>query len=134
VAIDAWIPRTSDVDLIPVVDRPTPTAAGPNGNGGLSLLTAPVKKLFDDLVREWRADSQFLSSVDRIVMHPAYLRVIGLGPVAIPLILHELRREPDLWFLALIALTGEDAAAGEETVDGATQRWIEWGVSKGYLD
>lgn len=43
-----------------------------------------------------------------MAMHPAYQRIIGLGPEVAPLLLRELERQPDHWFWALKALTGAD--------------------------
>jgi hypothetical protein len=138
-SIEAWVPsRTGDVNFVYVVDEEQEkSAAGseeiiPPEESRLSRNR--VEALFLRLANEWREATLFTSAVDRMVMHPAYQRIIGLGPLAIPLILRELRREPELWFWALNALTGEDAAAGEETVEGAARRWIEWGASQGYIE
>jgi hypothetical protein len=46
-------------------------------------------------------------------MHPAYQQIIGLGPAGVPLLLRELEREPDHWFWALRAITGEDPVPEE---------------------
>jgi hypothetical protein len=67
-------------------------------------------------------------------MHWAYQQIIGLGPAVIPFILEDLARKPDWWFWALAAITGEDVAEGEQTLDGAAERWLEWGRSHGYLE
>ena len=61
-------------------------------------------------------------------MHPAYQHVIGMGSLALPFILAELEREPDHWFWALKAITGEDPVAEEQRGDvlGMTKTWLEW--------
>ncbi len=41
-------------------------------------------------------------------MHPANQGIIGLGAVAVPLILQELKRDRADWFWALTAITGEN--------------------------
>ena len=38
---------------------------------------AAVEAEFDRLFAGWQADTRFLSAVDRIIMHPAYHRMIG---------------------------------------------------------
>lgn len=43
-----------------------------------------------------------------MAMLPSCQRIIGMGPVVVPLILEELRREPDHWFWALEMLTEDD--------------------------
>jgi hypothetical protein len=72
--------------------------------------------------------------VHEMVMHSAYQQIIGLGPVALPLIFKELEAKGDWWFWALTAITGEDVAKGTDTFDGARQMWLDWGRKYGYLD
>jgi hypothetical protein len=86
-----------------------------------------VEEQFARLVEQWKADTEFESSLTRVVMHNAYQRIIGMGGAAIPLILRELEREPDYWFWALAAITGEDPADDTETIEEASERWLEWG-------
>jgi hypothetical protein len=68
-----------------------------------------------------------------MVSHPAYLQIIGMGKEAVPLLLDELRREPDHWFAALQAITGTNpippSACGN--VDDMTQAWLSWGEREG---
>ena len=66
-------------------------------------------------------------------MHPAYQRIIGLGPSAIPLILRELQRQPGHWHWALQALTGEDPAHPGDTVTQTAQAWLQWGKERHYI-
>ncbi len=95
-----------------------------------------VAELFGVLVKRWRSETRFLSSTTDLVMHPDYQRIIGLGPVVIPLILAELAREPDHWFWALRALTGEDPVSPEDRgkIKTMTEAWLRWGRTKGYLE
>ncbi|HVA48039.1 MAG TPA: hypothetical protein VNH11_16840 [Pirellulales bacterium] len=37
-----------------------------------------------------------------------YLQIIGLGRAALPHLFREIARQPDHWFSALAAITGED--------------------------
>ena len=93
-----------------------------------------LARTFAELSATWKADSASKSSIDEIVLHPAYQRIIGLGPAAIPLIAEELRREPHHWFNALIALTGANPVAAEPRgdVDAMSADWLAWLLSKGY--
>lgn len=92
-----------------------------------------LQSTFSELRDEWLRFSLLEPSLQRKVMHPAYQRIIGLGPSAVPLILRELHREPNHWFWALRALTGIDAAQGTEGVREAADRWLRWGEEHGYL-
>jgi hypothetical protein len=93
-----------------------------------------LKRLFNELVARWKDETEAESSIRRASMHKDYLRIIGLGPPAVPLILHELEREPDYWFWALTSITGEDPARGESSLASATARWLEWGRERGLLE
>ena len=86
---------------------------------------------FEELAGEWRQGVSVQSSARLIVEHDAYQKIIGLGQPAVPLILGELKERPALWFWALTAITGEDPAVGETTIDGAAQRWFEWADERG---
>jgi PHD/YefM family antitoxin component YafN of YafNO toxin-antitoxin module len=63
---------------------------------------------FGRLAAEWKSQSEFLPSPTAIAGLPAYQAIIRMGQAAVPLILGELRREPDHWFVALKRITGED--------------------------
>ncbi|MEO2091441.1 MAG: hypothetical protein ABGY75_18440, partial [Gemmataceae bacterium] len=75
-----------------------------------TLIAPPARlsALFRQLADQWHGETQFLSSTTAICTHPAYQRIIGLGPQVIPLILAELEKQPAHWFWALQALTGEN--------------------------
>jgi len=62
-----------------------------------------------------------------MAMLKPYQRIVGMGLSAVPLILEELRREPDQWFWALEAITEENPvlpqAAGK--VREMARAWID---------
>jgi hypothetical protein len=93
----------------------------------------PLEARFEGLVREWKEATGPNSDVSRMVLHPAYLQIIGMGPVALPLILQELKQEPDHWLVALYSIAGEDVAAGQDTFVGAVNAWLAWGRECGHL-
>ena len=74
-----------------------------------------------------------MSSGTEMLLHPAYQRIIGLGKDAVKLIVAELRREPDHWFWALKAITGEDpvVAADHGKIDRMTAAWLKWAAQRG---
>jgi hypothetical protein len=84
-------------------------------------------RLFGQLADQWEGETALESVVTRKAMHPAYQRIIGMGDVAVPLILQRLQREPRQWFWALSAITGEDPAAGQDSAADAAAARIEWG-------
>jgi hypothetical protein len=83
---------------------------------------------FLKLKNEWLRDTEFLSSIHEIILHPAYLQIIGMGPVAVPLIINELQVYPDYWFWALSAITGVNPVPPDKlgNIEAMTEAWLEW--------
>lgn len=117
-----------------------PTLMGTSGshlNGHMEHYSIPpqeLENLFLQLAQEWRAETLFLSSLTAITAHPAYQRIIAMGWPVVPLLLAELRREPQHWFTALKAITGEDPvpAADRGRLPHMTKAWLAWGLQRGY--
>jgi hypothetical protein len=90
---------------------------------------------FRTLVKQWKKDTETDSSITRMIRHPAYQEIIGMGEPVVPLLLAELKREPDFWFAALQKLTGADpvpkASAGK--IEEMAKAWVDWGRNKGLL-
>ena len=121
------------VKLTVLGDSPRPATTGAADQ---SLPVAPLtdtEGLFQQLADQWRKETAHLSLAIKKVMHPAYQRIIGLGPDAVPLILRELQRKPGHWFWALKAITGEDPAQPEDTISQAAQAWLRWGQERRYI-
>jgi hypothetical protein len=83
---------------------------------------------FQRLMNEWRAARGVASTVAKIAIHPAYQQIIGMGEGALPLIFRELEREPDHWFWALQAITGEDPVplADQGRPRDMARAWLQW--------
>jgi len=90
---------------------------------------------FLTLKAEWEAETAHISSMTKIVMHPAYQQIIGMGQIAIPLILSEMGKKPDHWFWALRSITGEDPVLPEHRgrLKQMTEDWLKWGRENGYI-
>ena len=81
----------------------------------------------------WRRQTRHLSSLTRIVSHPAYRAIVELGKPVLPLLLSELRDRPAHWLVALNQISGEDPARPGSTFTEAVEAWLEWGRKLGYL-
>ncbi|MEX2119209.1 MAG: type II toxin-antitoxin system ParD family antitoxin [Pirellulales bacterium] len=94
-----------------------------------------TKQTFEALSKEWKAQTRFMSSFTDMAMLPTYQRIIGLGPVAVPWLLQELENDPDYWFSALEAITGENPVPEElrGNLEGMAAAWLEWGRVHGYV-
>jgi hypothetical protein len=139
----SWVPRrfreiasyrhrpTFEAEKYYITTRPAAVVVGYPRH--LSF-TNSLEGTFDHLARSWREETAISSSLSDIIAHPAYQRIIGLGPNVVPLILRELRIRLDHWFWALSAITGY-SPGGVEPGDLRQLReaWLAWGRAQGLL-
>ena len=90
---------------------------------------------FNDLAEKWRRETGMMSSLEDKFLHPAYLRIIGMGKDAIPLILEEMKQRPGHWFCALKAITGENPMRPDHAgnLNQMTEDWLAWGERNGHI-
>ena len=123
---------TASKDLIQHEDQPR-----------FYLHVNPENSLYDrfrNLVEEWKQDTKYSSSIAAKTAHPAYQAIIGMGAPVLPILLSELSKNPDYWFVALRAIS---AASGHEVnpvlpsdrgnLKAMAQSWVDWGEADGYL-
>ena len=105
-------------------------------NGGASPVAESElsgEDLFHELATQWNRETRYLSSVSKMVTHPAYQRIIGMGQTVIPFILKEMEQRGGHWLWALHAITGEDPAPPDANFRDAVQAWLQCGKRKGYI-
>lgn len=93
-----------------------------------------VRDRFQRWSSQVELDTQYLSSMQDVAMHPAYQRVIGLGLEVMPYLLESLKENPGRWIWAVNAIAGEDAAEGCESFEEAKECWLAWGRRFGYTE
>jgi hypothetical protein len=95
-----------------------------------------LRERFKRLAAEWKEQSRFLSNTAQMALLEPYQRIIGMGPAVVPLILEELRREPDQWFWALESITEQNPVPPEAMgrVRLMAQAWVRWGEQQGLLE
>ena len=76
-----------------------------------------------------------ISDSSVIVSHPAYKRIVAMGKVAIPIILHDLQREPSLLAWTLFDITGANPVRRSDygKIDKITKAWLKWGRKNKYI-
>jgi hypothetical protein len=124
-------PRLGVEKDAPVFDWPTLVVANKIANA-----RTQKDKKFKQLVSEWKQQrNPYSSDPAEAATCPSYLKIIGMGPEAIPLVLNELRRHPDQWFLALNALTDENPILPEHcgNFKEMVNDWTNWGRRNGYI-
>ena len=93
-----------------------------------------IKSEFENLVKVWKKATLHNSFIRQKIVHPAYLRIVGMGEKAIPLILQELKERPSAsWFPALEAISGDNAAQSAPNIEEAVKSWLNWGKQQSYL-
>lgn len=61
----------------------------------LAAIRPDLGRTFRELARQWREDTLYISSITDMATHPAYQRIIGMGPAVLPLLLRELQQTRD---------------------------------------
>jgi hypothetical protein len=109
-------------------------------SAGLFLFSKPIRVIdntrdFANLAAEWEEDTRNISSATQIVLHPAYQRIIGMGPRVLPLIFARFQNEPQHWFWALRAISGEDPVLQEHVgnVRQMASDWFAWAREYGFV-
>ena len=97
---------------------------------------ALLEAKFAALAHQWREETAALSSSSMIAMNQSYQRIIGMGQPVLPLIMREMSREPDHWFWALMAITGENPVAPDDVGDleKMTDSWLRMGRERGWTE
>jgi len=88
---------------------------------------------FSELADQWYRETRTTSSLRKMITHPAYLRILGMGTEAVPLLLRELEKTRDHWLVALHAITGEEPASPGADYDEAVDAWLNWGRRIGHI-
>jgi len=87
-----------------------------------------IEDEFRRLVEEWKRTRKTTSTAKRMAENRAYQKIIAMGKDAVPLIISEMEREPDHWFIALHAITGASPVPENSRgkFDEMTKAWIDW--------
>jgi len=87
-----------------------------------------LKERFERYTMEWKEEGKLSSSVTEICMSPAYQKIIGMGPRALPLIFESLERELGHWFWALRAITDVDPVLPTSlgNLNAMRDDWLKW--------
>lgn len=88
-----------------------------------------LKVDFQKFAGLWKSTQSSASAPEDVAGDWPYRAIIALGPEVVPLILHELEKQPDDWFWALAILTGENPVPEQDrgkTLE-MTKAWLKWG-------
>lgn len=87
-----------------------------------------IEKEFAELTARWKEETRFASKMKTISEHPAYRKIVSMGDKAVPLILADLEKTGDSWFMALREITGADPVPKENRgkMKETAYAWISW--------
>jgi len=76
----------------------------------------------------WKEEKKLISSPSKIQSLESYNKILELGEKVLPLIIDDLKNEPDFWFEALRRLTGTDPVEEKNkgNVELMSKDWINW--------
>lgn len=83
------------------------------------------------LADEWRAATLFTSSIQDMILHPAYQQIIGFGERALPFLIEEIRSSDDYWFWALSMITRTNPVPEDQSGNYRAMKhaWLEWAAA-----
>lgn len=95
----------------------------------VSLPFSNLEKRFTELASNWKKETRVFSTTFHKTLNDNYLGIIGMGELVVPLILKELQKKPDHWFVALHHITQQNPVPTEDmgNIKKMAQYWIEWG-------
>jgi hypothetical protein len=106
-----------------------PVTSAPDGKA-----VETSEQRFRRLEAVWGSATMYLSDAHKIIEHPAFQEIIGMGEVVIPFMLRDLEKEPRQWVWALPRITGANPVRPEEAGNSRqlADAWLRWGREHGY--
>lgn len=93
-----------------------------------------IKEEFPRLAAEWETAVAHHSSTAVQNNHPAYQKMIGLGPAVVPLLLRDMEEHHTHWFYALREITGANPIPPSSTgnIPRMVETCLRWARDNGY--
>jgi hypothetical protein len=87
-----------------------------------------VEERFRRLEATWMTEVGHHSSTTKLVNHPAFQEIIGMGHAVVPLMLQDLEKKPRLWVWALPDIIGADPvpASDRGNIAKMSEAWLRW--------
>ena len=96
--------------------------------------TETVEERLRRLEATWMEEVGHHSSTTKLINHPAFQEIIGMGEAVVPLLLRDLEQKPRLWVWALPEITGVDPVPVSErgNIGKMSEAWLRWALAHGY--
>ncbi|MEO6670538.1 MAG: hypothetical protein ABIN36_13730 [Ferruginibacter sp.] len=84
---------------------------------------------FNELATAWKRQTAHFSTMYHKLNNSNYLKIIGSGKPAVPFILKDLQKNPELWHEALYFITKDNPVELKDLNDiiKVQQGWLKWG-------
>ncbi len=94
-----------------------------------------IEERFREHAEKWERDTMHVSSTTKMVLHPSYQAIIGMGRDVVPLLLRDLQENRRSWFWALTHITEANPVNPRDAgnVDNMIHAWLNWGRERGML-
>jgi hypothetical protein len=95
---------------------------------------AEFAQRFAALAARWHEETAHMSRMDMVAAHPAHREIVAMGERVVPLLLADLERNGEHWFMALGEITGAHPVPRENRgrVREMAAAWVAWGREQGY--
>lgn len=102
---------------------------------GTISIDGTTEQRFQQLAREWLRDTAFVSDPIEKFMHPAHMKILGMGEKILPLVLREVERMSGHWFMVLDAISPENPVTPEDQAspERTAHAWVDWGKKQGLI-
>jgi hypothetical protein len=106
-----------------------PVKSAPDAKAGET-----IEQRFRRLEAVWESATLYLSDAHKIMEHPAFQEIIGMGEAVVPFMLRDLEKAPRQWVWALPRITGANPVRPEDADDSRmlADAWLRWGREHGY--
>jgi hypothetical protein len=93
------------------------------------------ERRFRQLAEQWIIETGLLSDPIQKFLHPAHLKIIGMGERVLPFILKEVEKMSGHWFVALDAVSPVNPVQPEDQTNlkRMAEAWIQWGKIEGLI-
>lgn len=87
-----------------------------------------LKEYFESLKYLWLEETKYSSNIYLTTNHPAHLTILQLGEQVLPLLIDDLQKNNNHWFITLNKITGVNPVPPEHAGDVEAMRndWIIW--------
>lgn len=137
-AISSGTVARAEVRLFSTADKEAlvPIAASPSISECGFFQYDVERHKFSDLADKWESETRHISRSSIAMAHPAFLRMIAMGQVALPLALKRLSENGSPYWLDLLrVLSPIDPSDSVQSADLADLKraWLDWGAKQGLV-